>query len=126
MAESATQKRGGKALQASIKGLRTSRKKIESAIAVKKIQSKSYKKEMREKARVSRKLVVSRERKALYDASKVVVSAPTIGDINAVKQLIKKVEQVAVAGATWKAGFKLVKTLATDAGKLGQDVKIKK
>ena len=126
MAESGKRKQGEAALKASIKGLRTSRKKLESAVAAKKIQSKSYKSEMREKGRVSRKLVVSRKRKALYDAGKVVVSAPTIGEINAVKKLIKDVEKVAVAGAAWKAGFGLVKTLTTDASKLGQDVKIKK
>ncbi|MEM7221627.1 MAG: hypothetical protein AAF495_01525 [Pseudomonadota bacterium] len=124
MPASSTQGRAGNALAVSIKGLRTSRKKLEVAISMKKLDGKSFKDEMREKARVSRKLAVIRDRKALFDAGSTVVDAPSFADINAVKQTIRSVEAAATAGAAWRAGFKAVKTLAASSGKLGGEVKL--
>ncbi len=124
MADGTQDKQGTDALDVSIKGLRTARKKLETAIAIKKVKSQDYKPEMREKARVSRKLPILRQRKALMAAGRVVVAAPKVADIRAVRQLIASVERQAVAGAAWRQGINLVQQLITDSATLGDKVKI--
>lgn len=125
MANSSLQKNGADALAASIKGLRTSRKKLERVIARKKIKSKNYDSEMYEKARITSRLPHLQTRLAFVEAGKAVIAAPTVAEIHAVKALIKKVEAIATAQAATKQGFKVIQSLTEASSGLGAGVKVK-
>ena len=113
-------------LAAAIKGLRVTRKKLETVIAQKVFEEKDFDQEMREKARVNRKLANLRKRKALAEAASEnnIVSAPSPAEIRAVTQTIRAVEQLALRDAMRRQGLKLIKDLAAKSAALGDKTKV--
>ena len=113
-------------LATAIKGLRVTRKKLEIVIAQKVFEEKDFDQEMREKARVNRKLANLRKRKALAEAASEnkIVSAPSPAEIRAVTQTIRAVEQLALRDAMRRQGLKMMKGLATKAAALGDKTRV--
>jgi hypothetical protein len=119
-----SQQKALEALDASIKGLRVSRKTLEKVIAEKRFLQKNRDRELREKARITRKLANVRVRKAQARAAQVVVAAPTAAEIRSVVQTIREVERMALADAMRRAGINLVIKLAADSSGLAKKIKL--
>jgi hypothetical protein len=113
-----------KAIDASIKGLRVSRKMLEKVIAQKSFEEEPFDTELRRKAGITRKLASLRTRRAQMVAAGVVVAAPTPAEIRQVIDTIRAVERMAVADAMRRAGTDAILKLAEDSSKLAGKIRV--
>ncbi len=112
-----------KGIDATIKGLRTARKKLEKVIAQKRFEGKPFDVESRRKAGITRRLANLRTRRAQLVAAGTVVAAPTPAEIRAVVDLIRSVEQMALADAMRRAGLDAIMDLAEGSSKLAGKIR---
>jgi hypothetical protein len=106
------------AMQVAIDLLRAVRNKLEAVIARKKFADEDVSDEREERARVNRKLGDLRDLQVELEAAQVVVSAPSVEEIAEARQLLQRVQELAVADAMIEAGVGLLRDAATAAASL--------
>jgi retron-type reverse transcriptase len=112
-----------KAIETTISLNRAVRAKLEEIIAHKKFRRKNVDKERAKKAALSRKINDLNDLKVELDASDIVASAPSLSDIRQVTELIKKINELALADAMRKAGLSFIKKALASASELHGKVK---
>ncbi|MHC4270026.1 MAG: hypothetical protein ACYSTS_16400 [Planctomycetota bacterium] len=110
-------------IETAIKVNRAIRAKLEEVIAEKLWKRRNVDKERSAKASVNARLARLRRRKLDIDAASVVVSAPSVAEIRQVNNLIKEINDLALADAMRAAGLDFLKSAAARAAELRGKVK---
>jgi hypothetical protein len=96
---------------------------LDGLIAQKKAKGLTVDAERQESAALIQRLSRLRNRRAELAAAAVVVSAPTVQELEEVKRLVQTIKNQAIAGAMFSAGLKAAKDLAAKAENIANKAK---
>jgi hypothetical protein len=111
------------AIGAAILVHRAARKQLERLIAIRKGSRQNVDKEQNLKATVSRRIGNLRDLEVELKAARSVASAPTVIEINEAKDLIRRIDNLALAGAAQDATSGFFKNAVDTADDLRAKVK---